>query len=231
ADKLMITTSFYHKEAVVIKTGSTYSVLWRYAYGTTGRIFFDKISSDLASITETQLLETTGSVPIGWISATWNETHSEIAVVYCLGAANDNQIYFMRIDSNGTTVEEALQITSDTASRHGSQVFWTEDDDYTLVYSEETGSAGDILYVCTIDSSAAVSIPSSTTRISPTSHDIRNRAPAYWTGSELGVIWLDSNNGNTIYFNRYNKDGSSISGGPFDILSDFTGTGDDYISS
>ncbi|HUT51877.1 MAG TPA: MopE-related protein [bacterium] len=180
----------------LVWTLSEYGVSWDASPdGFFGDIYFARISSAGAKI-GSDVRITSSANGSGGPSLVW--TGSQYGVSWEDPGDNNYEIYFARISSAGAKLGSDVQITSATnASRFPSLVWTTSEygvswDDYRDLNNE--------IYFARISSSG--SKLGSDIRI--TSDASYSEIPSLvWTGSEHGVSWLDSRDGNIeIYFAR-----------------------------
>lgn len=220
-DSEIISTSLQVKNAVVMRTNSQNSVVWSNQPTGDDTINLTNIS-DTWSVGSTTPVYT-GSHFSSSLSACWNPTDSEIAIVWI----DSNTVSFMRVDTSGTILSGPTTVGTGTNMKHSSQVFWTGGSNYTVVYAENTSDYK--IYLHTISGSSSYEPSSQAGPLTPSEHNVYFRFAAVYTGSELGITWLDSISSHDLdlYFKRFDSDGTALSSKSL-ILQDFTGN--DYVS-
>lgn len=222
--------------------GSEFMVVWADHRDSIPELFLSRIDSSGSKISEHRITSDDSGLS-DCPSISW--TGSELGVSWTDDRDFNNEIYFIRVSTNGDTVGNALRVTSANAQSEHSSLVWTGSEfgvswvdfrDDSDDYCDPGSSSSDCnfeIYFARI-SAAGVKIGSDQ-RI--TSDSAESRKPSLaWTGSEFGVSWEDMRDDGDdvcdeymgtmdcnweIYFARISSAGSKI-GADLRITTDIT---------
>lgn len=192
-------------QPVMVWTGSGYGIVWADRRTPNFQIFFarlDAFGEKLGS--DVQLSDSTGSGMAP--SLTW--TGSEFAVAWLDTRDGNNEIYFSRLDANGTPLADQVRLTSDQDSQFEPHIVWNGSA-FGVAWSMDSGSTSDReIYFALADLDG--NIQGAPVRVTD-APELSAEVSIQWTGTEYALAWRDYRSGEpAIYFTRLDATGTEI---------------------
>ncbi len=187
----------------LVWTGTEYGVCWTDNRDGNTEIYFCRI--DASGVKQgSDVRITNSSLTSDYPSLEW--TGTEYGVCWTDYRDNNAEIYFCRIDASGVKQGSDVRITTDNGVSYSPSLVWTGTEYGVSWYENRDGNWE--IYFCRIDASGVKQ--GSDIRI--TENDQDSCYPSLvWTGTEYGVSWQDSRDGNAeIYFARLNSSGGKL---------------------
>jgi len=202
----------------LVWTGSEYGVSWQDFRDGNSEIYFARLSPSGAKI-GADVRVTNNTALSYWPSLVW--TGSGYGVSWQDFRDGNLEIYFARLDASGNKIGVDIRVTTNAARSFAGGLAWTGSQ-YGVTWLDERDGHGEI-YFATLDASG--SKIGSDVRVT---NDPSPRGPPkalVWTGTEYGLAWSDSRDGNyEIYFARLNATGTKI-GSDVRVTSDPSSSG------
>jgi predicted RecA/RadA family phage recombinase len=192
----------------LVWSGSEYGVAWQDSRDGNNEIYYARISAsgqkqgsdvritnDLALSRYPSLVWTTGSK----YGVAWDDTRD-----------GNYEIYFARID--GVKQGNDVRITNALNSSLMPSLCWRDPFDYAVMWMDDRDGNNEIYFARISSGGALINLSEARVTINSAFKGVTR---AVWTGSEYGVAWHDSRNGDSeIYFARVNtigtKQGSDV---------------------
>jgi hypothetical protein len=182
------------EETSIAWSGSEFGLVWCDDRDGNLELFFTRISSGGSElITDVQLTSTLSPGATYEPSIAW--TGSQYGVSWSDRRDGNHEIYFVRVTPGGSKVGTELRVTNDSFNSLDPSLAWAGSG-FGVVWNDRRDGNQEI-YLALI--SAGGSKTSSDIRI--TNDGAMSFWPdAVWTGSEFGVAWMDTRDGNEEVF-------------------------------
>jgi hypothetical protein len=182
------------EETSIAWSGSEFGLVWCDDRDGNLELFFTRVSSGGSElITDVQLTSTPSPGATYEPSIAW--TGSQYGVSWSDRRDGNHEIYFVRVTPGGSKVGTELRVTNDTFNSLDPSLAWTGSG-FGVVWNDRRDGNQEI-YLALI--SAGGSKTSSDIRI--TNDGAMSFWPdAVWTGSEFGVAWMDTRDGDEEVF-------------------------------
>jgi imidazole glycerol phosphate synthase subunit HisF len=224
--ELRITNSVGDSKSVsLVWTGIEYGVSWNDARSGTSEIYFVRINAD-GTKNGSDVRITNNSSSSIFSNLVWNGT--DYGVTWVDYSDGNSEIYFARINADGTKNGSDVRITNDNSNSAFPSLEWNDNDNEYGVSWDDFRDGNTEIYFARINADGTKN--GSDMRIT---NDISNSAASslVWNGNEYGVAWAGDME---LYFARINsngtKNGSDVritpddSFGSIDVSSVWTGT-------
>ena len=200
-----VTTDGISRYPSLAYTGSSIGLAWVDDRASTGiqEVYFLVMDEDGFRLTaETQITAsgTEATLP----SLEW--TGSEFGVAWQDRRDGNLEVYFTRLSIDGTQVGTDIRLTNDVEQSWMPDLEWTGSE-YAVAWADDRDDNREIYFMRL--SSVGVEVGSEI-RVTTDAHD--SDVPSLsWTGSEFGLSWSDTRDGDEeIYFARISSTGSKI---------------------
>ena len=183
-------------------TGSEYGLAWRDSRDGNYEIYFTRLDVTGNRLGPDVRVTNAPGTGLGEFLV-W--TGSEYGLVWSDDRDGNYDLYFTRLDADGTKIGTDVRIAEIPDSSWGARVVWTGDE-YGVVWRDHVLGTWAILFA-TLDSLGnLVELRAVTDGTYEAYHP-----SVTWTGSEYGISWQDQRHGNNeIYFARLDSTGSKI---------------------
>lgn len=203
SDKRITSAASSQKEPSLVWTGTEFGIAFDDYRNSNYEIYFTRLDSSGNKIgTETRI--TSNSQVQRYPSLAW--TGSEYGVVWQDYRDGNYEIYFSRINADGTKNGSDVRISHSLGISYYPAIVW-DGDGYGVVWQDERDGNREV-YFSQLDSSGIEIV--NDTRI--TSNSSSSEYPDIcWTGNEYGIVWYDlRDTNNEIYFTRVSNSGMEI---------------------
>jgi len=204
ADVRVTTDVSYSQSPSLVWTGSGYGVSWQDYRDGSDEIYFTRLDASGAKI-GSDVRVTNDSAGSLYPSLVW--TGSEYGMSWADNRGGNYEIYFARLDASGSKIGSDVRVTNYIATSMRPSLVWTGSEYGVSWYDIRDGNAE--IYFGRLDASG--SKIGSDVRV--TDYDTLSSAfpRLAWTGSEYGLSWRDTRDGNSeIYFVRIGASGTKI---------------------
>ena len=209
AVRISVDDAFDSGHSKLALMGTEYGVAWSDYRDGNAEIYFARIDADGAKIVSDTRISVDDTYDSNGLSLVW--TGIEYGVAWSDYRDGNAEIYFARIDSNGTKIGSDTRISvDDTYDSIDSSLVWTGTE-YGVAWTDYRDVSSSI-YFARIDANGTKI--GNDTRISVDDTYSSRKPSLVWTGSEYGISWEDGRDADfEIYFARIDANGTKIGSG------------------
>ena len=197
----------------IVWTGSQYGIAWNeFQIRGSNEVYFAILSEDgeklIDNLRLTNATDFGGRASLNHEGLVW--TGSEYGVVWHdTRDGGDNEVYFTRVSPDGVELTDNIRVTNAPGNSGGNMGFgfvWTGTT-YAIVWADRRPGDTGNLYLALVSEDG-----DSVEEIRLTDEGVGEAGPRIaWTGSEFGVVWRDSRNGeHDVLFLRVSEEGVPI---------------------